>query len=424
MRYSSVAVVGLNQTGLPLALRYCQAGCTVVGFDSDELALRNIRNGYSNLSNVADELIADYINQSFTVSNDYSQIVHCDAVIVSVALDVDANHSPNTSAINDAVRAVRKYASKGILVAIQSNVYPGYTRDEACQILQQDGWQVGKDFHLVYSPNWEKLDTNFEPRPAKSRVLGAMTDACMERGLALFKETENNLIPVMSTTNAELAKVLEDTYRMVNFGLVNEMKMIADKLDADIHEVIRAMATKRDGCRPHFPGPGIGGKTLPTMPQYLNWKARHLGVPSQFVQLASQVNQSVSDWVVVKVAEALNERKKSINGSKILVLGAAYRKNIADTSRSPAINLMKILSLKGALVSYSDPWVQELKAMAHFRAGAKSMPLLPETLSQFDLVLLATDHDDFDYDDILAHSNLIVDTRGRFDSSLEKVVMA
>ncbi len=424
MRYSSVAVIGLSQTGLAMAMKFCQSGSTVYGIDSDESALRNIRNGHSHVPHIHDDLIKEYIQQSFFVSDDFEHLNQCDGIIISVPVGLDAQNGPDVMALNHAIKSAAQFCRTDATIVVESSTYPGYVKEEATRIIEEQGRRIGKDIYLSYSPNWDRFDTHYAPRPSKSRIVGAQTDTCMERSMALLRVVETNLIPVTSTTNAELAKVLEDTYRFVNFGLVNEIKMIADRLNADIHEVIRAMATKRDGCRPHFPGPGIGGQNMPMMPEYLNWKAKHLGLPSQFVQLAGQVNRNVTDWVVNKVAEALNDHKQSINGSRILVLGAAYRRNANDIARSPSISLMKTLCLKGAQVSYSDPWVHELKPLSFFGAGTKSLPLVPESISQFDLVLLATDHDDFDYDEILANSKLIVDTRGRFDSSLEKVVLA
>jgi UDP-N-acetyl-D-glucosamine dehydrogenase len=313
---------------------------------------------------------------------------------------------------------------QGQLVSLESTTYPGTTEEELRPRLESRGFVVGKDVFLVFSPEREDPgNARFETRTIP-KVCGGSTPACLAAGVALYGPAIDQVVPVSSTRAAELTKLLENIHRAVNIGLVNEMKIIADKMDIDIHEVIRAAATKPFGFTAYYPGPGLGGHCIPIDPFYLTWKARQYGLHTRFIELAGEINSDMPHWVIGKLADALNARARSVKGSRVLVLGIAYKPDVEDMRESPSVELMEILRDKGALVSYSDPHVPVFPKMREHQFDLASVALTPESVASFDLVLLATSHRAFDYKMIQQHAQLIVDTRGVYLDRLSNVVKA
>ena len=328
------------------------------------------------------------------------------------------------SFVIDTTDAVKPYLRAGQVLSLESTTYPGTTEEELLPRVEEGGLKVGENVFLVYSPEREDPgNPDFETRTIP-KVIGGHTPACLEVGLALYQPAIDKVVPVSSTKAAELTKLLENIHRAVNIGLVNEMKIVADKMDIDIHEVIDAAATKPFGFVAYYPGPGLGGHCIPIDPFYLTWKAREYGVNTRFIELAGEVNSSMPEYVVNKTALALNDRQRSIKGSKVLVLGIAYKKNVDDMRESPSVEVMELLRDLGAEISYSDPHVPVFPKMREHKFDLKSVPLTAESIASYDCVVLTTDHDKFDYDLLKQHAKLIVDTRGKYSGKHDNIVKA
>ena len=310
------------------------------------------------------------------------------------------------------------------MLSLESTTYPGTTEEELLPRVESTGLKVGEDIFLVYSPEREDPgNPNFKTRSIP-KVVGGHTQACLEVGKALYEPAIDHVVPVSSTKAAEMTKLLENIHRAVNIGLVNEMKIVADRMGIDIHEVIRAAATKPFGFTPYYPGPGLGGHCIPIDPFYLTWKAREYDLNTRFIELAGEVNTHMPRWVISKTMDALNERGKSLKGTKILVLGIAYKKNVDDMRESPAVALMELLQEKGAIVHYTDPHVPVFPKMREHHFDLSSIDPTPQNIASYDVLLLATDHAKFDYVLIQQHAKLIVDTRGVYLNSFDNVVKA
>jgi UDP-N-acetyl-D-glucosamine dehydrogenase len=312
----------------------------------------------------------------------------------------------------------------GQLISLESTTYPGTTEEEIVPRVKSRGLVPGKDVFVCFSPEREDPGNEKFPTHAIPKVIGGTTAACLEAGQALYGAAIDKVVAVSSTQTAEMVKLLENIHRAVNIGLVNEMKIICDRMGIDVHEVIRAAATKPFGFVPYWPGPGLGGHCIPIDPFYLAWKARAYGVHTRFIELAGEINSNMPHWVLDKIAAALEARGKRVKGSRILCLGAAYKKNVDDLRESPALELMRLLAEGGATLAWCDPHVPELRHPPHPAVPARAEPLTAALLKNQDAVLLATDHDAFDFDFVFEHSNLIVDTRGRYLSPHPKVVKA
>ena len=324
----------------------------------------------------------------------------------------------------DTTESLLPYIRKGQIISLESTTYPGTTDEELKPRIESRGFKVGEDIFLVFSPEREDPgNPNFSTQTIP-KVVGGCTPACLAAGVALYSKVIDRVVPVSSTKAAEMTKLLENIHRAVNIGLVNEMKIISDRMGIDIYEVIRAAATKPFGFVPYYPGPGLGGHCIPIDPFYLTWKAREYGVHTRFIELAGEVNSSMPDWVVDKIADALNSRERSIKGSKILVLGIAYKKNVDDMRESPSVELMELLEAKGATIAYSDPWVPVFPKMREHFFDLSSVELTPKSVASFDLVLISTNHDAFDFKMILQSAKLIVDTRGVYTEPADNVVKA
>lgn len=421
-RTAVIGIVGLGYVGLPLMLRYAYSGFRVIGFDIDEEKTSKLNEGQSYIEHISAKSVQDARARGFQATTDFTRASEADALIICVPTPLNAYREPDLSFILNTADALVPHMRLGQIISLESTTYPGTTEEELQPRLESRGLKVGKEVFLVYSPEREDPgNPDFKTRSIP-KVCGGATPACQQAGLALYGAAVDKVVPVGSTRAAELTKLLENIYRAVNIGLVNEMKIIADKMDIDIYEVIHAAATKPFGFTPYFPGPGLGGHCIPIDPFYLTWKARQFGLHTRFIELAGEINNDMPHWVVNKLANALNERGRPIKGSRILVLGVAYKKNVDDMRESPSIKLMEILRAKGAVVAYADPHVPVFPRMREHHFALESTPLTGESIASFDVLLLATNHSAFDYDLIQKHAKLIVDTRGVYLNRLPNIV--
>ncbi len=423
-RTATIGIVGLGYVGLPLVLRYSEVGYKVVGFDIDQRKVDSLQAGRSYIEHISSSAIDSAIAAGFQPTTDFSRASQADALIICVPTPLNKFREPDLSFIIDTADSLLPYLRPGQVVSLESTTYPGTTDEELLPRIESKGLKVGSDAFLVFSPEREDPgNPNFTTRSIP-KVCGGYTQDCLEVGIALYGQVIDKVVPVSSLRAAELTKLLENIHRAVNIGLVNEMKIVADKMDIDIHEVIRAAATKPFGFVPYYPGPGLGGHCIPIDPFYLTWKAREYGVHTRFIELAGEVNSSMPDYVVSKVASALNSVKKPINGSRILMLGLAYKKNVDDMRESPSVMLMEKLRDLGGDVSYSDPHIPKFPEMREHHFDLSSVPLTPQNLSGYDCVVLATNHDRFDFQMIKESAKLIIDTRGVYIEPHPHVIKA
>lgn len=419
-----IGIVGLGYVGLPLAIRYADVGYKVIGFDNDPKKPQAIANGVTYIKHIPSENLQRATNQGFEATTDFQQASAVDALILCVPTPLDKHRAPDLSFVLETLASLLPYIRKGQIISLESTTYPGTTEEQLKPRIEELGLTVGKDVFLVYSPEREDPgNTNFTTRNIP-KICGGITPNCLEAGLSLYEHVIDEVVPVSSTQVAEMTKLLENIHRAVNIGLVNEMKVVADKMGIDIHEVIDAAATKPFGFVPYYPGPGLGGHCIPIDPFYLTWKAREYGVNTRFIELAGEVNSQMPEWVVGKVVDGLNQHKKSVNGSRILMLGIAYKKNVDDMRESPAVEIMSQLERLGARVEYSDPHVPAFPTMRRHRFDLKSIALTEANVAKYDCIVLTTDHDAFDYEMIEKYAGLLVDTRGRYRSPSDNVIKA
>lgn len=419
-----IGIVGLGYVGLPLVLRYAEVGFKVVGFDISQEKIDLLNMGRSYIGHIEDGAVAQALDAGFVSTSDFSRVSDVDALIICVPTPLNKYREPDLSYVLATTDALVPYLRAGQVVSLESTTYPGTTDEELLPRLEASGMKIGNEIFLVYSPEREDPgNPNFSTQTIP-KICGGLTPNCREIGIALYDQVVDEVVPVSSTRTAELVKLLENIHRAVNIGLVNEMKIVCDRMDIDIHEVIRAAATKPFGFVPYYPGPGLGGHCIPIDPFYLTWKAREYGLHTRFIELAGEVNSSMPDYVIAKTVSALNDRKKAVNGSTILVLGIAYKKNIGDSRESPAAILLEKLQELGAKVAYSDPHVPVFPKMREHAFDLQSIELNGQSLTSFDCVLIATDHDAFDYEMIKQYAHLIVDTRGRYSASTSHIVKA
>lgn len=421
---ATIGIYGLGYVGLPLMLRYVELGYSVIGFDVDQTKVDMLHAGESYIEHIPSQRIADAVRSSFLATTDFSHTSSVDALILCVPTPLNKYREPDLSFVVDTIEKLAPFMVKDQMVSLESTTYPGTTEEELLPRIEDQGLVVGEDVFLVYSPEREDPGNSHFNTQSIPKVCGGHTERCLEVGLALYGEAIDQVVPVSSTKVAEMSKLLENIHRAVNIGLVNEMKIVADKMGIDIHEVIAAAATKPFGFTPYYPGPGLGGHCIPIDPFYLTWKAREYGVHTRFIELAGEVNTAMPGWVINKLMEALNDRSKSLRDSNILVLGIAYKKNVDDMRESPSVELMKLLQEKGAIIEYSDPHVPVFPTMRKYSFDLRSVNLSAEAVTSYDCVLIATDHDEFDYDMLREHSQLIIDTRGRYKTSSTNIVKA
>ncbi|MFS1525557.1 UDP-N-acetyl-D-glucosamine 6-dehydrogenase [Microbulbifer sp. 2304DJ12-6] len=419
-----IGIVGLGYVGLPLMLRYNDIGYCVLGIDIDTDKVFKLNAGHSYIEHISDEKITDACETGFEATSDFRRAVECDALILCVPTPLNKYREPDMSFVVSTIDAVKPYLRDGQVVSLESTTYPGTTEEELLPRIEQNGLCVGENIFLIYSPEREDPgNPDFETRTIP-KVIGGHTAACLEVGLSLYEHAIDKIVPVSSTKVAEMTKLLENIHRAVNIGLVNEMKVVADRMGIDIFEVVDAAATKPFGFTPYYPGPGLGGHCIPIDPFYLTWKAREYGLHTRFIELSGEVNQAMPEYVVNKLMDGLNNNGKALKGSKVLVLGIAYKKNVDDMRESPSVEIMELLEAKGSQVAYSDPHVSVFPKMREHHFSLSSEPLTTESLLRFDAVVLATDHDEFDYDLIRQNARLIVDSRGKYRAPESHIIKA
>ena len=423
-RKSVIGIVGLGYVGLPLMLRYCEVGYRVVGFDIDQSKIDSLNSGKSYIEHIPAQSIQSVVGRNFEATSDFSRAKEVDALILCVPTPLNKYREPDLSFVINTVDSLVPALHRDMIVSLESTTYPGTTDEELKPRIEAQGLVVGRDVFLVFSPEREDPGNQNFSTQTIPKICGGYTKDCLEVGLALYGSVIDKVVPVSSTRAAELTKLLENIHRSVNIGLVNEMKIVADKMGIDIHEVITAAATKPFGFVPYYPGPGIGGHCIPIDPFYLTWKAREYGMHTRFIELAGEINSAMPDYVLSKVADGLNLTKKSINGSQILVLGIAYKKNVDDMRESPSVILMERLQAQGASISYSDPHIPVFPKMRAHHFSLSNVSLTKESIARFDCVVLATDHDKFDYELIRSSCQLLIDCRGRFLEPAANIIKA
>jgi UDP-N-acetyl-D-glucosamine dehydrogenase len=423
-RTAVIGIVGLGYVGLPLTLRYSAVGFKVLGFDIDAAKVAKLNSGGSYIAHIPSRYVEQACADGFEATADFARVAEADALIICVPTPLNAYREPDLSFVLDTTDSLLPHMRAGQIVSLESTTYPGTTEEELQPRIESRGFTIGHDVFLVFSPEREDPgNPNFDTRTIP-KVCGGVTPDCLRAGIALYSPAIDQVVPVSSTRAAELTKLLENIHRAVNIGLVNEMKIIADKMAIDIHEVIRAAATKPFGFTAYYPGPGLGGHCIPIDPFYLTWKARQFGLHTRFIELAGEINSDMPHWVIGKLAEALNQRSRSIKGSRVLVLGIAYKKDVEDMRESPSVELMEILRDKGAEVHYSDPHVPVFPRMREHHFDLSSVALTANSIASYDVVLLATSHSGFDYELIQNSARLIVDTRGVYLAPSPNIVKA
>jgi UDP-N-acetyl-D-glucosamine dehydrogenase len=408
-REAKIGIVGLGYVGLPLVVGLANAGFRVVGVDVNAEKVALLQQGRSYIEDVTDGTLAPLVESGlFQATTDYAALADVDAISVCVPTPLRKTRDPDISYIVDAAERIAQLNATGKLLVLESTTYPGTTEEVILPLLSEDGHVAGRDFFLAFSPERidpGRVDFTLHNTP---KVIGGMTPACLEVALALYGTVVENPVPVSSTAAAEMVKLLENTFRAVNIGLVNEIALMCDRLGLDVWEVIQAAATKPYGYMTFYPGPGLGGHCIPIDPLYLSWKLRTLNFTARFIELADTINKQMPEHVVTKIADALNDDGKAVRGSKILLTGVAYKPNVGDTRESPALDIIHLLQTKGAEVGYHDPFVPDL---AHEHFDLRSEPLSDAALSNADCVVVVTNHDAVDHDRIRSRARLVVDTR-------------
>ena len=418
---ANIGIIGLGYVGLPLAIRFSEKNYSVTGFDIDDKKNKILNSGKSYIEHISSKKINNMIHRGFIATNDYKKISEQNVIIICVPTPLGSHNEPDLSFIHGTMNKIEPFLVKNQLLILESTTYPGTTEEEIipyiCSNEKKSKLNVGKNFFVGYSP--EREDPGNKKFSTKSipKIVSGYSNICLELTKNLYDQIIDKTVPVSSLRVAEMTKILENIHRAVNIGLVNELKILADKMDIDIFEVINAAATKPFGFTPFYPGPGLGGHCIPIDPFYLTWKAKEVGMHTRFIELAGEINTAMPAYVVQKVSDALNDNGKSINGSKILVLGLSYKKNVDDCRESPSLELINILKEKGANINYCDPFFESIPITRKFTFKIKGKKLTKSLLNNSDVVVLATDHDNFDYKLIEKESKVIVDTRGKFRKS-------
>jgi len=418
-RQARIAVIGMGYVGLPLALLYSEQGFRVTGFDIDERKVSTLNAGGSYIFRITVPEIQRARSQGLSATSDYSQLRQMDAVIICVPTPLNEYHEPDLSYITGTAESIAPHLQPGQLVILESTTYPGTTEEVLIPILEKGNKQAlkasrgdatnGKSFFVAFSPEREDPGNQTVARRDIPKVVGGLDQTASELACALYGAIFNRTVPVSSPAAAEMTKLLENIYRCVNIALVNELKLLSLRMGIDIWEVIEAASTKPFGFHPFYPGPGLGGHCIPVDPFYLSWKAKEWDFNTRFIELAGQINTNMPYHVLESVGRALNQHKKALNGSKILILGVAYKKDIDDLRESPALTIIELLQKEGVQVSYNDPYFPEVGRGRKYDLGMKCTPL--ENLSHYDCVVIVTDHSDYDYERIVRESKLVVDTR-------------
>lgn len=419
-----IGIVGLGYVGIPLMLRYSEVGFKVLGIDIDQSKVEMLNAGESYIEHISNDQIQAAKKAGFKATSDFSNAGSADALILCVPTPLNKYREPDLSFVLSTIDALVPHLREGQVISLESTTYPGTTEEEILPRVENGGLKVGETAFLVYSPEREDPGNPDFTTQTIPKICSGYTPNCLEIGIELYQNAVKEIVPVSSLRAAEMTKLLENIHRAVNIGLVNELKIVADKMGIDIHEVINAAATKPFGFTPYYPGPGLGGHCIPIDPFYLTWKAREYGLHTRFIELAGEVNAKMPAWVIEKTVNALNDAGKPLKSSKILVLGIAYKKNVDDMRESPSVEIMELLKEKGADIAYSDPHVPVFPKMREHFFNLSSVELTPENLQMFDCIILATDHDTFDYELIKTSSRIIVDTRGRYKQPTDHIVKA
>jgi UDP-N-acetyl-D-glucosamine dehydrogenase len=414
-REARIGIVGLGYVGLPLAVAFAGAGFEIVGVDVDQRKVTLLNEGQSYVEDVPSDTLAPLVREGqLKAYSDYAALREVDAISICVPTPLRKSKDPDISYIISATECISQFGSTGKLIVLESTTYPGTTEEVILPRLISNGDVVGENCFLAFSP--ERIDPGRTDYTVYTtpKVIGGMTPACLEVSLALYGTIVEQPVPVSSPAAAEMVKLLENTFRAVNIGLVNEVALMCDKLGLNVWEVVEAAATKPYGFMPFYPGPGLGGHCIPVDPHYLSWKLRTLNYTARFIELADDVNRHMPDYVVSKVADGLNDDRKSINGSDILILGVAYKPNVSDIRESPAIDIIQLLQDRGGNISYHDPLVPDL---SHEGIPLQSSELTEERLAQADCVVVVTNHDSYDWQWLVDHAGLVIDTRNALKST-------
>ncbi len=409
---AKIGVIGMGYVGLPLLLEFVKENFPTIGFDIDPTKVKELNAGKSYIKHIPSKKIKEAVDKGkFKATADFSSLKEVDCILVCVPTPLGKHREPDVSYITSTSETIVQFLRKGHLIVLESSTFPGTTEGVMRPILEKGGLSAHKDFFLSFSP--EREDPNNPDFTTRTipKVVGANHPYSLELTKTLYDQIILQTVPVSSSEAAEATKLLENIFRSVNIALVNEMKMILDRMEIDVWEVIEAASTKPFGFMPFYPGPGLGGHCIPIDPFYLTWKAREYELSTRFIELAGEVNTFMPYYVVNKVVDSLNEHKKSIKGAKILILGLAYKKDIDDLRESPSLKLIEILSDKGALVDYHDPYIPHLRPTRHYNFDRKSIELKPKNLKAYDVVLISTNHSIFDMNFIVDNSQLVVDTR-------------
>lgn len=420
---ATIAVVGLGYVGLPIVVRYTEIGFRVLGIDIDQTKVDVLNQSKSYIEHINDSVIEQAVSDGFEASIDFARIHEADAIILCVPTPLNRHREPDLAFVLQTTESLLPHLKSGQVISLESTTYPGTTEEELLPRIESAGYRVGEDIFLVYSPEREDPGNPSFVTRTIPKVCGGYSDDCLQAGIALYSGAVDQIVPVSSLKVAEMTKLLENIHRAVNIGLVNEMKIVADKMGINIHEVIDAAKTKPFGFTPYYPGPGLGGHCIPIDPFYLTWKARQYDINTRFIELAGEVNTAMPAWVVEKLTDALNDQEKSVKGARIIILGIAYKKNVDDTRESPSVILMEILRAKGAILSYSDPHVPTFPSKRNHCFDLTHTELDAKSIGDYDAVLLVTDHDKFDYDLIKKHARLIIDTRGRYSTETKSGIV-
>ena len=427
-REAKIGVVGLGYVGLPLAMAFAQAGFPVTGLEREAQKVESLKRGESYLKHISSGTLGPLVRSGkLTATDDYSVVAELDCILICVQTPLTSAREPDLTHIIEAGHSLRPHVRPGHLFVLESTTYPGTTDEVLRPLLEREGLMAGKEFNLAFSP--ERQDPGNEQHSAKTipKVVGGHTPGCLEMALSLYATAMDQVVPVSGTRVAELSKLLENIFRCVNIALVNELKVLCDRMNLDVWEVIQAASTKPFGFMAFSPGPGLGGHCIPVDPFYLTWKARQFDVQTKLIELAGEVNSAMPDYVVQRTMESLNDHRKALNGSRVLVIGAAYKKDIDDVRGSPSLRIIALLNRKGALVDYHDPFVEKLEPSPGFELTLNSVSLEPERLRSYDAVLIVTDHSCIDYANLVQQASLVIDTRNatqKVKRGREKIVRA
>jgi UDP-N-acetyl-D-glucosamine dehydrogenase len=427
-RTAVVGVIGLGYVGLPLTREFCRAGFAVTGFDIDPEKVAALAAGRSYIKHIPDDLVRGLVSEGrFRPTADFARLAEPDALVICVPTPLTKHRDPDLSFVAGTAESIAARLRPGQLVVLESTTYPGTTREVVQPILERSGLRAGRDFFLAFSPERENPGSTSHTTRTIPKVVGGLDPVSGRVAAALYAAAVETVVPVSGAEVAEASKILENIYRCVNIALVNELKMLFDRMGLDIWEVIAAAATKPFGFQPFYPGPGLGGHCIPIDPFYLTWKARRYDMPTRFIELAGEINRMMPDYVVGRLMDALNDHGRALRGSRILVLGLAYKKDVDDLRESPSVVLIEKLTAKGALVDYNDPHIERTHRQREHDLRMTSVPLSAEMLAAYDAAVIATDHSAYDYEMIVAHARLVIDTRNataRVTDGRHKIVKA